>query len=837
MTEYSISDVHQPGLVHRWEPPFNDHQEPVTNAGQTFEEVCVDAKGMQDQERFATAIDKYTMALKLGRAPYGHMGFAYSNIGLCFMAVDNFDRALNYHQCHLECTRVAGDEEMEVVALTNMGVCQLAQRNYDAAIEAHERALGLATKHSLLQGQLQAFANLGNVFAYMGKFQEAIVYHEQQLRVARELQDREAEGRACFNLQSDHNSLQHYDVADTYARKKLTTAGGREALNSGICDHKPTVLVHSGWLVKHKGAALEAEEPSSLQDTRLWCVLQEGIFGYHNDTRAGLTARRYIKLSEVASVHECALYDDEHVQPTRSFRINTEQRSFFFTCETPKDCSDWIEALRKTKSGFVPFVSDATHGGVRGNNNPLARPASQYFDAGPRAPSGGVQNPLFHDSSYLQDEDPSDTLYNIGHINVSVYDEAEEQGDEDMPPGFHDDEFGLVPLGTPVDLTHVNTMGGWESDETVQRECKYLGTKPLPLPQSQRGMPPIRDVHSAVQDLERSNESLDVNLTVAEKQIIARTLPSFAEAPKEVTIHAVSQLVNVMNFDTSIAVVLETFALGKKGYECAVYSCDSVDEATALKEVIARRNAGQRTTSVSSRPGSMSRRVEVNDAYVEESEMTTIPIPSPGLSRGDVLSAPGYFTFEPEDNSLPDEAAGYLQVTESNEPIVRVVSIPDYDVAKPPSRTNTVSSFDQPAFSTLQRSGYDPSSATAAGGVESHRTLHGARSAQHALIGVVPGEDADTDPVLAPPLQFSTEHGGEALTDSTAAPLEFDTVPGESQDHTLPRNARGMTGGQAAAASEGAMPSLDERQQLEREAGIMVDTFYELNQVPKQSQL
>lgn len=804
---YAIEDVHQPGLVGRWEPQYDDDSEPISASGETFQQLCVAAKALQDQEKFSAAIDKYSDALKLGRAPYGYMSFAYSNIGLCYVAVEIFDRALNYHQCHLECTRVAGDEEMEIVALTNMGICQTALQNYEAAIEDHERALGLATKLKNQLGQMQAFANLGNVYAYMGKFQEAVVYHEQQLRVARDLQLREAEGRAAFNLQSDHNSLGHYDVADTYARKKMATTTGRIPLNAGYSDCKPSVEVQSGWMVKHKGAAPDSTEPDKLGTKRMWCVLREGIFGYHEDTRAGLKARRYIKMADVISVTECALQDDDRTQPTRSLKLLTEDRSFFFTCDTAKDCADWIEALKKAKSAFVPFIADG-HGFLGASSRSrLAAPASNFFDASPanqrRDTASRVQNPLFVNSYLMDDED-----YDLeqGHLDVSNVPESGGFGGTGAPNDDDDDDFQAdiqfmrpgpaFGKGTEfVEMEEINTAGAWATEETVQRSVQYLGAKPIKAGTVGKGTPSVSDVHSVVQDLIKQNRIVNVDLTVTDKQILARTAPTFSFTPQDINVHTLSSLSNVMNFDKCVAIVFETYSVDQVSYECTVYRCNSVAEATALKSVIAGRNAGQ--------PPRSAGRVEVNEAYVEESQMMTTALP---VRLAGTLDR-GYLEFK-DLGQQDGDRGGYLSVQadgtpggdDDDEPVplVRALSIPAYDQAKLPRAPHS------PVKLTLtgeegeetEAASYFSTADSSTDGVFSTSTFHGVRVGS-TLSGPTPGESA--------------------LTDSDRPPLDVGFHPGEtSSDH----------------AADPHTTALAERAALEQEASAMVDLFYAMNDLP-----
>lgn len=356
---FDIKPPHGPNLdgkLVRTAPESPVPSEGGVSPAELFERTVREAKEHQMRGDFNAAIEQYNAALKHSVGiPYGLMAFAYGNMGRCYHALEIFDRALNYHQLHLDLATQGDDDEMQCVALTNMGLAQYAMGNMQEAINLHLKCLATATELGDQQAQMRSFANLGNAYGSMGKYKEAVVYHEQQLRVAQALRDTDAEMRAAFNLENDHNSLKHYDVANRYRSKKnhaQTLKLARSSLNEDLGDKRPGAEIASGWLIKHVGG--DKEGPKKVSDVRRWCVLQNGVFSYAKHVAATLKAQRYIRMTDVTSVEEYEVEGDDADQAV-SFRILVGERAYYFTCDSAKECRDWIEALNRARSGMAQF--------------------------------------------------------------------------------------------------------------------------------------------------------------------------------------------------------------------------------------------------------------------------------------------------------------------------------------------------------------------------------------------------------------------------------------------------------------------------------------------------
>uniref|UniRef100_A0A3P8WI40 Uncharacterized protein n=1 Tax=Cynoglossus semilaevis TaxID=244447 RepID=A0A3P8WI40_CYNSE len=84
--------------------------------------------------------------------------------------------------------------------LGNMGAVYIAMGNFDNAVQCHEQHLGIAKILENKREEARAYSNLGSAYHYHRNFDKAMSYHTHVLELAQELEEKSIEMRAYAEL-------------------------------------------------------------------------------------------------------------------------------------------------------------------------------------------------------------------------------------------------------------------------------------------------------------------------------------------------------------------------------------------------------------------------------------------------------------------------------------------------------------------------------------------------------------------------------------------------------------------------------------------------------------
>ena len=121
------------------------------------------------------------------------LGTAYSYLG-------QYQRAIEFHQQHLEIARDIGNRQGEANSLGSLGNAYSYLGQYQRAIEFHQQHLEIARDIGDRQGEAAALGNLGTAYSYLGQYQRGIELHQQSLEIERDIGNRRGEARSLQNL-------------------------------------------------------------------------------------------------------------------------------------------------------------------------------------------------------------------------------------------------------------------------------------------------------------------------------------------------------------------------------------------------------------------------------------------------------------------------------------------------------------------------------------------------------------------------------------------------------------------------------------------------------------
>ena len=96
----------------------------------------------------------------------------------------NFQKAIDYHELHLEIAKQLGDKTGESGASSNLGIAHQSLGNLKKAIDYFELHLKLAESLEDRAGVAQCYGRLGNAYHIHGDLHRAIECYERCLKVA-----------------------------------------------------------------------------------------------------------------------------------------------------------------------------------------------------------------------------------------------------------------------------------------------------------------------------------------------------------------------------------------------------------------------------------------------------------------------------------------------------------------------------------------------------------------------------------------------------------------------------------------------------------------------------
>lgn len=151
------------------------------------------------------------------------LGGAYCNFG-------QVQKALGYHERHLEIARKIGNKLAEIQALTGLVGAYSLLKQHQSAFNCLQQQLAIAREIKARKEEGEALGGLGTYFIFTGKYRRGIKYCQQALMIARELGDspsgdrfasREMEGLILMWLGGVHISRRRYKQAIAYLKQHL----------------------------------------------------------------------------------------------------------------------------------------------------------------------------------------------------------------------------------------------------------------------------------------------------------------------------------------------------------------------------------------------------------------------------------------------------------------------------------------------------------------------------------------------------------------------------------------------------------------------------------------
>ncbi len=233
-------------LVDKWLPPALKSRNEKTRG------VALNVMGLSYLHlgEYDKALPCFEQSLEIRKAigDKDGEGTTLSNMGTIALHKGDYEKALSYYEQALEFFRKAGKKSEVGTLLNNISQIYSARGDYEKALSYLEQALEIKKAIGDKAGEGTTLNNIGQIYSTRGDYEKALSYLEQALEIAKAIGDKSGEGRALNNISQIYSARGDYEKALSYLEQALEI---RKAI--GDKDGQGTTLSNMGAIALHKG--------------------------------------------------------------------------------------------------------------------------------------------------------------------------------------------------------------------------------------------------------------------------------------------------------------------------------------------------------------------------------------------------------------------------------------------------------------------------------------------------------------------------------------------------------------------------------------------------------
>ena len=169
------------------------------------------------------AIAEYQQAYVLDKS--AHLEDAIPDlygIGICYVSISQYPKALEFFQQELTLERQIGDQEDEASSLNNIGLIYDDLSQYARALDFYQQALTLVHQIGDKAGEATTLNNIGEIYRELSQYGKALDFYGQALPIERQVGDRTGEATTLVNIGAAYDSQSQYAEALDYYGQGLT---------------------------------------------------------------------------------------------------------------------------------------------------------------------------------------------------------------------------------------------------------------------------------------------------------------------------------------------------------------------------------------------------------------------------------------------------------------------------------------------------------------------------------------------------------------------------------------------------------------------------------------
>jgi PAS domain S-box-containing protein len=146
---------------------------------------------------------------------------AYSNLGLGYRYLGNYNEALTFQQKALELALQLENDSVIAREYNRLGIVYKRFGAYNIALEYYLKALDIHEKLNNQKGMADMFNNIGSIYRKRGNFDIALEYYFKTLKIRKELNDLENYANILNNIGNAYSDLGIYNEALNYHKQSL----------------------------------------------------------------------------------------------------------------------------------------------------------------------------------------------------------------------------------------------------------------------------------------------------------------------------------------------------------------------------------------------------------------------------------------------------------------------------------------------------------------------------------------------------------------------------------------------------------------------------------------
>ena len=148
-------------------------------------------------------------------------GWVYTNLGVAYNLLGEYQRAEAFYRHGLRAREQAGDLYGIVLSYNNLGTLARLQGDYERALAAYQRCLETARRIGYTYFVAMVYNNMGICHQGMGRYGEAIARYQDSLAIREKIGDRAGIASCYTDLGLAYHHLGEYDRALDYHRRSL----------------------------------------------------------------------------------------------------------------------------------------------------------------------------------------------------------------------------------------------------------------------------------------------------------------------------------------------------------------------------------------------------------------------------------------------------------------------------------------------------------------------------------------------------------------------------------------------------------------------------------------
>ncbi|MEW6744086.1 MAG: tetratricopeptide repeat protein [Planctomycetota bacterium] len=222
LAEAVDSALEAPGLLEMAErlESFGEEERQAWREGQ---EAIQEAEGARARHEWARAAEECERAIGLLEqvADWILVGALLNNLGLCYVSLGQYEKAIDYLEKALEIRERVGDPHDIASSLSNLGICYESLSQYEQSVAYHEKALEFRERLGNPQDVASSLNELGICYGSLGQYEQSVAYHEKALEINERLGNPQAIANSLNNLGICYDFLGEYEKAIDYYEKAI----------------------------------------------------------------------------------------------------------------------------------------------------------------------------------------------------------------------------------------------------------------------------------------------------------------------------------------------------------------------------------------------------------------------------------------------------------------------------------------------------------------------------------------------------------------------------------------------------------------------------------------